>query len=137
MSASSAVSAPERSRVALEVRLVGVSSAALRRALASLASLASIACLLPIGWIAAARTRPIVASALDEGEQVLVHLVLQRRAQAVRRTLVDFEHCALDDLGGQTPTMPISPTPLMHRQARARIGCAAPSRVQNAVGVQI
>src|SRR5687768_14844516 len=43
MSASSAVSAPDRSAVALELRLVGVSRAALRRALASFTSVAGIA----------------------------------------------------------------------------------------------
>jgi hypothetical protein len=36
---------------------------------------------------------------LDECEQIGVHLILQRCAQAVWRTLVDFQSRALDKLG--------------------------------------
>ncbi len=41
----------------------------------------------------------MIALRLDEREQVLVDLVLVRRAHAVRRALVDLQRRALDDLG--------------------------------------
>ena len=36
---------------------------------------------------------------LEEGQQILVDLVLERRAQAVRGALVDLQHRVLDELG--------------------------------------
>ena len=36
---------------------------------------------------------------LDEGQQFLVDLILERCAHAVRRTLDNFQRCVFDDLG--------------------------------------
>jgi hypothetical protein len=38
---------------------------------------------------------------LDEREQILIRLVFECRAHAVRRALVDLELCVLDDFGRQ------------------------------------
>src|SRR5882762_10080543 len=50
-------------------------------------------------WTDARCDWPLVLSSLNEGEQILVHLVLVRRASAVRGALLHFEHRPLNDLG--------------------------------------
>jgi hypothetical protein len=40
-----------------------------------------------------------MCSRLEEREQLLVNLVFERRTQAVRRSWIDFQCGALDDLG--------------------------------------
>src|SRR5262245_37533371 len=97
MSASRIFNAPEMSRTALDERSVGVASGAARRAFWSCLSMS----LLRILGGGTKTDPPVAGSVANEGDEVLIDLVLVCGAHPVRRTLIDFELRAPHGLGGQ------------------------------------